>query len=107
MIPTHDSASNSQSLTWFELTAHEPELDELLAKVLAIKDDPQKPCFCADRHYRSWLKKEIERLVGVFSKHKGTLLGTSKAYDLVVRTLVNALPPCRNCGCVGPDGNFL
>ena len=95
---------NRKIITWEELVAHEPDLNDLLIEARSIKDDG---CyFCNHEAYaigykkhRSF-KKSLHHLVGFGSRHRNSFLSTSQAWDVAVQTILEALPPCRNCGCV-------
>lgn len=99
-------------IVWEELAAHEPDLNDLLAEVRSIKDDGG-PYFCKhDAWAFGWknhaaFKKRIHRLVGIGSRHHDAFLATSQAWDVVLETILEALPPCRKCGCVNADGSFV
>jgi hypothetical protein len=100
------------ALDWQEMVRLEPALGDLLAEVKAIKDDGSRPSFCRDALYlpahpgEVGLKCRITELVGWSSRNRGSLLGTSEAYDIALRVIIGALPPCRNCGCATLEDIF-
>jgi hypothetical protein len=92
-------------LTWRDLTKAEPRLERLYADVRQIKDDKSKPAFCANfvwygyGKYRGHsLKERMYYLVGFMAANPE--LRTMDAYDIAYRKLYDALPDCRNCGCI-------
>ncbi len=100
-------------ISWNDLVAQEPRLTELLAEVRAM-DDGRSSFFCGAWLYsgdgpgRPGLKERLSRLVGWGARHRrGTVLASSAAWDAALRTIVRALPPCRNCGCCDIYGNFV
>lgn len=103
---------NTSATAWDELVAHEPELNDLLIEARSMKGDERY--FCNHEAYalgfgkHQSFKKRIHRLVGYgATKHRNSFLATSQAYDEVAETLLNAMPPCRNCGCMNECGEFI
>jgi hypothetical protein len=102
---------NTKEITWEELVAHEPGLDDLLRDVRSVKDRGG-PYFCKHEAWahgwknRAAFRNRTYRLVGFGSRHRDSFLATSQAYDVVLETILEALPPCRNCGCVNENGDF-
>jgi hypothetical protein len=100
------------ALDWQEMVRLEPALGDLLAEVEAIKDDGSRPSFCRDALYvpgdpgEVGLKRRITELVGWSSRNRGSPLGTSEAYDIALRVIIGALPPCRHCGCATLEDVF-
>jgi hypothetical protein len=97
--------------TWEELAAREPRLNDVLAEVRSIKDEGG-PYFCKHEAWAvGWkdlpaFKKRIDRLVGWGSRHRDPLMRTCQAWEVVLEMILEALPPCRSCGCVYADGSF-
>jgi hypothetical protein len=89
-------------LIWEELVAYQPDLNDILIEMKSIKDDG--PYFCKHEVYAmGWkghrsMKRMLYRLVGYGCRLDGFMI-TSEAWDLAVKTLLEVLPPCRNCGC--------
>jgi len=104
--------TNTKVITWEELVAHEPSLNDLLIEARSIKDD-YGSYFCKREAYViGWMKhsnfsSRIHRLVGFGSCHSNSFLQTAEAWNVVLDTILEALPPCRNCMCVNADEMFL
>lgn len=94
---------------WYEMVAHEPELNDLLVEARSITSNGSY--FCNHEAYafgcqgHESFKQRLELLVGFGSRHRGSFLGTSQAWDEAVETIIEALPPCYNCGCVCLDAD--
>ena len=106
--PSHVSLD---TVTWEEISAHEPALNDLLIEARSTKDDGQY--FCKHEAYASGhknhvsFKKRLNQLVGFSAKkHRGFFLATEQAWRVATNTILEALPLCRTCGCVYPDGSF-
>ena len=90
--------------TWAELTAAEPRLAGLLAEARAIR--ATSPRFCANavwygyRNPRAGLKDRMCRLVGWDRRSGPAILRTNRAYDTAYKRIYEALPDCRDCGCM-------
>jgi hypothetical protein len=99
------------TLSVTEMCVLEPRLGALLQEAAAVEDDG--PTFCRnttvafDPDGRPTLKRRLAQLVGWGSPHPGSALATCRAYEAALHALYEALPPCRACGCVGPDGRFV
>ncbi|MBL8797627.1 MAG: hypothetical protein JNM56_27250 [Planctomycetia bacterium] len=101
----------STRLTWPELRACVPGLDDLIADArLVVFTSAGDAHFC--RHecyalgYRGFasFKGRLNHLVGFQSAHTDERVRTSAAWNLVLDHLLAALPECRRCGCVDPSG---
>ena len=97
---------NTKVITWEELVAHEPELNDLLIEARSIKPGPD---FCKHdtlaigyKQHRGF-KKSLHKLVGFGSRHPYTFLATSQAWDVAIETILESMPPCTNCGCESVD----
>ncbi|MBM4070268.1 MAG: hypothetical protein FJ271_15130 [Planctomycetes bacterium] len=93
-------------IVWDELVAHEPRLNDRLIEALSIPDDGGY--FCRDEAWqgRRGIKDSLSHLVGFGSCHHDSFLATQQAWDVARDALLEALPPCRNCGCCVSDGSF-
>lgn len=100
-------------ITWEELVAHEPGLNDLLIEARSVR--PQdNGYFCQDDHWHggSWLsgslqlKKRLHRLVGFGATQHDGFMNTCEAWDVAMETLLEAMPPCSKCGCCCADGSF-
>ncbi len=97
----------ADELSWNKLVEIEPELGELLNQIRAIKDDPEKPSFCANWEWYGVIrtsdltfKETMTRLVGWKAVKQDPILRSEQAYNLAYKTLYAALPDCRNCNCL-------
>jgi hypothetical protein len=84
------------TLEFERLCQIEPRLRELLEQAQAIKDDGNY--FCVGETWSRTLKPRLRRLVGWDVAHPE--LGTHYAYDVVGEMVLDALPDCRECGCM-------
>ena len=106
------SSSERLNLTWEELVAYEPRLNDLLADARAIKDEGG-PYFCNDLAYtedignQPSLKKRLNSLVGWDSPNKESPCATSEAWRLTIKVIQGVLPNCRKCGCMDLNGNWI
>lgn len=92
-------------LTLAAIIAAEPEVEMLLASARGIAYETRHDChFCRERAWKHGtdsgpaLKPWLMDLVGWESRHRGSPLGTSAAYCLVVDEIMRLLPECRRCG---------
>lgn len=92
-------------ITWDFIVKHEPMMAVMLKRAQAIKDDKSKPSFCAHEHWYGWgkkprggLKHDVIYLVGWHARSPE--LRSMEAYDVGYMKVYNALPDCRNCGCL-------
>jgi Meiotically Up-regulated Gene 113 (MUG113) protein len=85
----------------------EPRLIEVFVRAASVVDDGSAPYFCANETFfgygdaRASIKHAIVELVGwsaPWSSHSD--LKTEAAYDTVYERIYEALPDCRDCGCV-------
>lgn len=111
MSPKYETVPK-KIITWEEMVAHEPRLDELLAELRTIKAD-EDGYFCRHMCYiDGWkghasIQARMDKLVGWYSRHEDTFLGTEQAWNLALETFLDALPPCHHCGCVDSEGYFV
>lgn len=108
-VPEH---CTSKIITWEKLVAHEPRLDDVLKDARSIKNQGDQ-YFCKDYAWTTgWkhlagFKQRIYPLIGFGSCHRNSFLATSQAWDVALETILEALPPCRHCGCcIDSAGNF-
>ena len=99
------------TISWEELVALEPALQQLLDDIRRVKDDKRRPSFCTNHWWYgrpTWLDEDEDDgfrgrlidLVGyVAMRPDEPRLRTSDAYMIAYDTLYDALPGCRNCGC--------
>src|SRR5262245_37108682 len=92
------------AMTWVKIVRIEPRLKRLYAEISKIKDDKTKPSFCANAVWYGYfshhgLFKECMLCLAGFYADKPELR-TMETYNLVCDKLNNALPNCRNCGCL-------
>ena len=102
---TTEQAVQTTRTTFDELCEIEPRLRALYERAKAIKDDKRHPYFCANDVWygrRGWegLKPELCNLVGHWSQNHHPKLRSRTAYDIAYHTIYDALPDCRNCGCI-------
>ncbi len=102
-------AAAPQALTFKQLVEREPRLGALLKEAQAVRDPGGRQGFCANREYYGWaggrnFKATLSRFVGWGRLGpRDEVLESSVAYDLAVRRIHGALPPCRRgpaCGCL-------
>jgi hypothetical protein len=85
----------------------EPRLIDVFVRAASVVDDGTAPYFCANETFfayrdpRSSIKRAIMNLVGWHAPW-GTRsdLMTEQAYDTVYERIYEALPNCRDCGCL-------
>lgn len=95
--------------TFKELAALEPKLADILEEARTMA--PDGPSNCRHNLYISGtrdgkhqsFKRRLSELVGWQSCHGG-ILTTSAAFDVVVDTVLAALPDCQYCTCMNADG---
>jgi hypothetical protein len=97
---SHTSAQTttvtSQKITYDQLAALEPELNELLERA------ENHPGNCANQ---GWYGKDGIRAAMTLTVGHRRILGpeelrTSAAYDICYKHLYSALPDCNGCGCL-------
>lgn len=101
-----------QSISWDEIVAIEPRIESLLRYTTWIID-PGGDYFCANEIWYNLLKPQMVKLVGwgrewhpgimigpVVIKNAADIMKEGRVYDLVYRKIYDALPGCRNCGCM-------
>lgn len=76
----------------------EPDLDRLIQLAMRIEDDGTAPYFCANETWAMVLKPWLFKLVGWGARRDK--LAHSDYYETCCRYIRNALPDCRNCGCM-------
>lgn len=86
--------------TFEKLAKLEPALSVLLNDVRAAKDDGGPAGFCANTVWLRKFKPRLRQLVGYETTNKTPVLQTASAYDAVYNVTYEALPPCRDCGCI-------
>jgi hypothetical protein len=76
----------------------EPELDQILREIRAIRRDQER--FCANWvwYKRDGFKARMHRLVGW--RAFDDKMGGSANYSTAYQKLYNELPGCRNCNCL-------
>jgi len=87
-----------------KLSKLEPRLAALYEQAKSVRDDGKSQSFCANSIWYGYssnagLKPRLVELVG-HRRKDDPILGTSRAYDIAYRTIYEALPACRGCGCV-------
>lgn len=94
-------------LTWGRLVRLEPRLAAVLVDAEAVDPGDDKR-FCANRVWygrqaEGGLRGRLYRLVGWGRRGQpgvSPALATSEAYDVAYRRVYDALPACRECGCL-------
>lgn len=100
-----------RTVSWPQLVALEPRLAALLGQALSIKVTAGAR-FCRHGAYLfghggiPGFKGRLNGLVGWGSPHDG-VLGGCEAWEVALRAVLAALPPCHACGCVDADGYFV
>jgi hypothetical protein len=98
--PTPTTTARPRKTTLAELVAQEPQIQRLLDEAAAVRDDPEKECFCANILFSTLFKPRLLRLVGWNRVERDPVLSTSLAYDLAFDAIYDRLPSCRNCLCL-------
>jgi hypothetical protein len=92
----------TQTLTFDGLVALEPRLANLLAEARRHRRSRARSVCANEIWYRPGGLRQ--RLIGLVGWHslapRGSVLRTPAAYDLAYETLYDALPDCRECGCL-------
>lgn len=105
-----DSYTGTCDITLGDILTLQPSLNDLLVEAKNIKDDGaffcNHDCYALGCDNHDSFKLRMHQLVGWGSRHPDPRLHTSRAWELFLDALVDALPPCRNCGCVSELGNF-
>ena len=96
--PEEELPQSAEGITWEELIAIEPALQEMLTEISHIED--ASPSFCANQTWFDQYDERMGWLVGWYATKANPRLRTSDAYDLAFEKLYNALPDCRDCNCV-------
>lgn len=96
------------NIGWTDLMQCEPRLHALLKEIASIRDHHGRHGFCANQWWvrpnpllGGSLKSRMSDLVGRSAETSNPVLRSSEAYDVAYTILYHALPPCRNCTCVG------
>lgn len=88
-------------LTWHKLIKLEPRLLSLFQLAKAAYDDRSTDSYCANMIWYRSFKPIVCALVGWSADNPPhPSLITSAAYDIAYETIYDALPGCRNCGCL-------
>ncbi len=109
--PHNNQHKVDQDLLEELLALHRP-LADLLSEARSIRDNGGS-YFCKHECYaHGWddhpsFKQRMYRLVGWGCRHPDPRLHTSQAWEVVMDAILQALPPCRHCGCVNFDGNYV
>lgn len=94
-------------LTWDSLVAMEPRLQTLLDEAKSVR--PDGATFCANAIWYGYgghqgFKPRLSKLVGWERCPPCSTtvapLASEKAYDIAYETIYEALPDCRDCGCM-------
>lgn len=83
-------------MTWAEIITIEPYLETMRKDAAAI--DGSDEHFCANERWYGDFKPRVCALVG-WDAADGRL-AFDQAYDVAYQTIYDALPPCKNCGCM-------
>lgn len=86
----------------------EPRLIDVFVRAASVVDDGTEPYFCANEVFfgyyqtmREGFKRSIVEMVGWGAPWEAhSELKTEQAYDIVYERIYEALPNCRNCGCL-------
>ena len=84
---------------WNDLVVFEPQLKWLLLEVQDVYD-PGGKSFCSEHLWHSRYKSRVGGLVGFNAKSSNPAMRSREAYELACDVIREALPPCRNCGCL-------
>lgn len=92
---------------WFQLLAGVPGWLDLVTEAHDLEGAAagdaqfcQHTCYVLGYRDHPSVKRRIHRLVGFHSDHADQRVRTSAAWDFTTRTVLNALPGCRQCGCL-------
>ena len=85
-----------KEMTWTELIAIEPRLEDLRAEMAAV--DGSDAHFCANRIWYQHFKPRLLRLVG--RECDRAELRSEQAWDVAYDTIYAELPPCQDCACL-------
>jgi hypothetical protein len=100
MNTNRNGRANDRPPTWERLAELEPGLQSLLNEARSIRDDGAASGFCASDIWIRCLKPRLRRLAGFDREPSDRVLSTAYAYEIALNKLLDALPPCRNCGCL-------
>jgi hypothetical protein len=110
MNPAPDTAPETLELrtppsTLTEYIKLDPRIGELLAEAQRVK--PKGLNFCCNavffglgKYHGMGFKPRLKRLAGFLRGTGPEVLQTSLSYEIVYRSIYNALPCCRSCGCL-------
>jgi len=85
------------NITWKVLCQLEPKLFELWSEAKAVEDNHRRKSFCSLEYFSSHFADRLSDLLGPWHDHINPKLHSVKSIDLAKDTLIDALPPCRNC----------
>jgi hypothetical protein len=86
----------TQKLTYEQLTKFDPSLNILLRRARNHAGN----CANAAWYGPEGLRAEMSRVIGHGRTHGPSELKTPQAYDVAYKTLYEALPDCKGCGCL-------
>lgn len=100
-IPKENAISVDQSdennIRWEDLCRLEPELLELWSEAKEVKDSGRRKSFCAYDYFKENIADRLTELLGPWNEREIQVLNNIKALDMAKDTILEALPPCRNC----------
>ena len=88
---------DEDTISWVDLCRLEPELLELLSEAKEVKDSGRRKSFCAYDYFGENIADRLTELLGPWNEREIQVLNSIKALDLAKDTLLETLPPCRNC----------
>ena len=84
-------------ITWADLCRLEPELLDLWSEAKEVKDTGRRKSFCAVDYFGANFADHLTELLGPWNEREIQVLNSIKALDLAKDTILETLPPCRNC----------
>jgi hypothetical protein len=87
-------------MTFDELCEREPALRRLYDAARAERRKRRGKHYCANAVWYVRLKPRLLWLVGWQRPDRDPVLGSADAYDVAYDTIYDALPDCKDCGCL-------
>lgn len=96
-IATPVDQEDESTISWEGLCRLEPELLDLWSEAKEVKDLGRRKSFCAYDYFGANLADRLTELLGPWNEREISVLNSIKSLDFAKDTLLEALPPCRNC----------
>lgn len=95
-VSTKEEEEDS-NVSWKVLCQLEPKLFELWSEAKAVEDNHLLKTVCSLEYFSSHFADRLTDLLGPWHDNLNPKLQSVKSIDLAKDTLIDALPPCRNC----------